>query len=258
MTMPRPLADPPALTHRGLGMPRLRTCARRIIAPMIALLAGTGVLTGCGGGGGSTDNGALIRAVDASTNGGQANVYLNGSNYFGSQNFFGNSFYLNLNSGSDPFTFTLGAESGANYLGVSQTLSSGSYYSVIVLGRADITSAADPRYPRLKVVNDDPTAPPSGQTRVRVILAAPDAPGVDVLIDGQVAVANASYGSVGSYLDLAGGSHSVQINQAGTSTVLVPAQTISPATGLVYSLYVLETAVAPTPTYTVELLGDAR
>ena len=257
-TPPRSIADLLTLASAGLSTTHPRRSLRRGLVPVAALLGGAGALAGCGGGSGTTGSGALIRAVDASTNGGSATVYVNGTNYTGSQNFFSNTFYLNLPTGNDSFTFTLGARSGATYPGVTSSASSGSYYSAIVLGRSDVTTNTDPRFPRMIVVNDSPTAPPVGQTRVRVIQAAPDAPNVDVLIDGQVAVSDVAYTAVGSYLDLAGGNHTIQINQTGTSTVLMAPQTVAPAAGLVYSLYVLEGAVTPTPTYIVELIGDAR
>ncbi len=235
---------------------------RRAAVLLLALSGGAAALTGCGGGGGGSSSGlAHFRAVDAVPNGGQATVLFNGSSYTGTQGFSLNSVYLNLDSGSDTLSFTLTSPSTLTYSTVNQSLSSGSYYSAVAVGRTDV-APTDARYPRLVVLTDDPTTPPVGDTRLRVVQSAPDAGSVDLLIDGQVAASGVSYGAAGGYVNVAGGSHTVQINQAGTSTVLAPAQTVSPAAGTIYSIYILEefeAGVTPlTPTYSFELLGDAR
>ncbi len=126
--------------------------------------------------------------------------------------------------------------------------------------------------------------PPSGQANVRVLNAAPDAGfiapnttgAVDVLINGKVAYSAVAYpplliattGAVDSasvayapasvpvtpYLALPSGTISVQVNLAGTSTVIVPPTNLSVSGGSAYTLIVGETAI--TPTYTVTLQND--
>ncbi len=103
--------------------------------------------------------------------------------------------------------------------------------------------------------------PPSGQANIRILNAAPDAGPVDILIAGKPAFTSVAYPAlplglstqqvpavdpVTAYLALPSGTLSVQVNAAGTSTVLVPPTSISVGSGQSYTLLVTETAAAPT------------
>ena len=167
-------------------------------------------------------------------------------------------------------------------------LNNGSYYSAYLIGRVDVlpitTARADPRFLQTVITGDkgaaanyQPTAsgtvtavyadPPSGQANIRVLNAAPDAGPVDVLIGGKVAFAAAAYpalplGLTGAnvpaatpatpYSPLPSGTLSVQVNAAGTSTVLVPPTSISVSGGQSYTLLVTEPTTAPTYSLSTE------
>jgi hypothetical protein len=55
------------------------------------------------------------------------------------------------------------------------------------------------------------------EARVRVVHASPDAPAVDILVDGQKAFSNISFKTITPYAALAPGSHQVQVVAAGTN-----------------------------------------
>jgi hypothetical protein len=69
--------------------------------------------------------------------------------------------------------------------------------------------------------DDNDTAAPTGQSRVRVVHASPDAPAVDVLVDGAKALSDVSYLTASDYVELADGAHNVKVNAAGTSTTVI-------------------------------------
>ena len=71
--------------------------------------------------------------------------------------------------------------------------------------------------------DDNNNTGPSGQSRVRVVHASPDAPAVDVLVDNSTALSDVSYLTASDYLELADGSHNVKVNAAGTSTTVIDA-----------------------------------
>ena len=120
--------------------------------------------------------------------------------------------------------------------------------------------------------------PPSGQANIRILNGAPDAGPVDVLIGGTPAFTAVTYpllplgintvtvgttttartvpavNPVTAYTPLPSGTLSVQVNAAGTSTVLVPPTNISVGSGQSYTLVVTETAA--TPTYSVAVETD--
>lgn len=56
----------------------------------------------------------------------------------------------------------------------------------------------------------------SDPAQVRVVHASPDAPAVDILINGSVELASISFKDVSDYLELSAGSYTVSVNLAGT------------------------------------------
>lgn len=55
----------------------------------------------------------------------------------------------------------------------------------------------------------------AGEARVRVAHLSPNAPNVDVLVDGSAALEDVPFGAVSDYLSLAAGAHTVEITAAG-------------------------------------------
>ena len=68
----------------------------------------------------------------------------------------------------------------------------------------------------------NPVAPAS-QAQVMVVHASPNAPGVDLLVDGAIAKSDLMFPSNTSYLGVAGGTHNVKVNVTGTSTTVIDA-----------------------------------
>ena len=58
----------------------------------------------------------------------------------------------------------------------------------------------------------------SAASRVRIVHASPDAPKVDILVLGQIAIEALPYGEYTDYVDLPAGTYPVSINVSGTST----------------------------------------
>lgn len=59
-----------------------------------------------------------------------------------------------------------------------------------------------------------------GEAKLRAAHAVPDAPAVDVLVNGSVAVPGLEFGEVTGYLELPEGEYDVAINVAGTTTTV--------------------------------------
>ncbi len=168
-------------------------------------------------------------------------------------------------------------------------LNNGSYYTAYLIGRVDAppltATRADPRFLQTVVAGDKGAAanyltgtayadPPSGSANLRVLNAAPDAGPVDVLVGGKVAYAAVTYpvlplgvlsttgtsnavaavNPVTAYAAQPSGTLSVQVNKAGTSTVLVPPTSVSVGSGGAYTLLVTEPTIAPT--YGLATEGD--
>ncbi len=70
--------------------------------------------------------------------------------------------------------------------------------------------------------NSNPVAP-AVQARVMAVHASPNAPGVDLLVDGVVAGSGLSFPNNTAYLNVAGGTRNVKVNVTGTSTTVIDA-----------------------------------
>src|SRR5262245_54902829 len=61
----------------------------------------------------------------------------------------------------------------------------------------------------------------AAQPTLRVLHASPDAPNVDVLVDGAVALSNVPFQAGSGYLPLPAGPHRLQVAPAGTTTAVI-------------------------------------
>src|SRR3990167_7080799 len=71
--------------------------------------------------------------------------------------------------------------------------------------------------------DDDDDSPAAQYSYVRVLHASADAPNVDVLVDGQVALADVAYQQGSGYLRLSAGNHEVALRVSDSSTIALSA-----------------------------------
>ncbi len=232
--------------------------------------------------GGTT--GVLVNstAVGGDLNFGQTSVF----NYVGQ----GLSTFSFSTSVSPPTVTVAGATTTAVFPPNPQLqLNNNSYYTAYLIGRADVLpltiAHVDPRFLQTVVAGDKGAAvnyqaassgtatysdPPAGEANIRILNAAPDAGSVDVLIGGKAAFPGVAYpllptgiagqsvpaaNPVTAYSALPSGALSIQVNAAGTSTVLVPPTSLNVSSGQSYTILVTETAVTP-PAYSLAIETD--
>jgi hypothetical protein len=70
--------------------------------------------------------------------------------------------------------------------------------------------------------SDDKTGP-NATAQVRVVHGSPDAPAVDVLVDGAVVLNNVAYKTASGYLGVPAGTRNFKVNAAGTATTVINA-----------------------------------
>lgn len=83
--------------------------------------------------------------------------------------------------------------------------------------------------------NSNPVSP-TPTARVMAVHASPDAPAVDLLVDGSVVGSGLAYPSNTGYLTVGAGARNVKVNVAGTSTTVIDAN-VTVANGLNYSVF---------------------
>jgi Domain of unknown function (DUF4397)/LPXTG cell wall anchor motif len=77
----------------------------------------------------------------------------------------------------------------------------------------------------------------SGTAKVRVVHASPDAPAVDVWVNGAKALTNVPFFTASDYLDLPGGSYDIQVVPTGATTpVVIDAKGVTIEAGKAYTI----------------------
>lgn len=88
------------------------------------------------------------------------------------------------------------------------------------------------------VVEDDLTAPASGQAHVRFIHLSPDAPAVDIAVDGgSVVFPDVTFKEYTDFTPLAAGSYDLEVRVAGTTTVALDLDPITLQAGKIYTVF---------------------
>jgi len=91
--------------------------------------------------------------------------------------------------------------------------------------------------------------------RIRVVHASPDAPAVDVVVDGNLVLENLPYQEYSEYIGLPAGSHDVRVNVAGTATTVLQA-TPTVESGVDYTAIAVGLAGGGQPSLDLLLLQD--
>lgn len=88
------------------------------------------------------------------------------------------------------------------------------------------------------VLVDDLTAPASGKAHVRFVHLSPDAPAVDVALDGGAVVfGNKSFKESTAFTPLDAGAYDLEVRVAGTSTVALDLPSITLQAGKIYTVF---------------------
>jgi hypothetical protein len=91
--------------------------------------------------------------------------------------------------------------------------------------------------------------------RLRVVHASPDAPSVDVLVDGVKVLENLPYREYSEYLPVPAGTHEVRVNVTGTTTTVLQA-TPTIMAGMDYTAAAVGFAGGRSPALSILLLTD--
>jgi hypothetical protein len=87
------------------------------------------------------------------------------------------------------------------------------------------------------VLEDDLTAPAAGKAHVRFVHLSPDAPGVDVLIDGSVEFENYLFSGYSDFKPFAAGTYGVTVNVTNTSTEALNVGAVTFEEGKIYTVF---------------------
>lgn len=105
-------------------------------------------------------------------------------------------------------------------------------------------------------VLEDIARAPFGASAIRVWHNSPDAPNVDIVVNGQTALTNVPYGTASDYLRLPAGSYDVKVNVTGTTTTVFEASLPLEA-GQAYTAVAMGSVTGKGAAFKVSLLEDA-
>jgi hypothetical protein len=103
---------------------------------------------------------------------------------------------------------------------------------------------------------EDATRAPFSRSSIRVWHNSPDAPAVDVVVNGQTVLSNVPYGATSQYLPLPAGTYDVRINVAGTSTSVFSGP-LTLERGQSYTAVALGSVAGTGAPFGVQVLKDA-
>jgi phage baseplate assembly protein gpV len=140
-----------------------------------------------------------------------------------------NTGYLNVPAGSRNIKVNV-AGTSTTVINATLTLDAGAAYSVFA---TDSVSRLAPL-----VLVDNLSAPASGKAHIRFIHLSPNAPAVDVALQGGAVVfGNTSFGENSTLLPLDAGTYNLEVRLAGTNTVVLPLPNIMLQAGKIYTVF---------------------
>jgi len=194
-----------------------------------------------------TDDHALVRAIHASPNAPAVDVLVDGNTALAGVTYPTASAYLPVVAGSAAVQLNL-AGTSTEVIGATQSLTAPKAYSIFAV---NLVSSL-----QLLPVSDDLTPPTAGNAKLRAIHLSPDAPNVDVWVNGAKVLTNVAFKAASAYLQVPAGATNVQIAITGTTNIVLQA-TPTLAAGSIYTAAAIGTLSAvPSAPLTLDLIKD--
>jgi hypothetical protein len=233
---------------------------KKIIGVVFAAVAALS-LGACGSDSSNSRSKLALRVIHASPDAPDVNVLVDGAAVLSGVAYKEGSGYLELDEG----TYDLAVEAitpAGNVVVVDlpgTALTRKTDYSVLAIGKVAASTLAP-------LILSNPQSPiPSGQVRVRVVHASPDAQAVDVYLTDPAADISVetpitlAFGGDAGPLEVAGGNYRVRVTLTGDPDVLFDSGTIAlPAGADLLVAAVTNTATGPSPISLIVNTGDSQ
>jgi hypothetical protein len=210
--------------------------ARRLLLLGLALMTAlTLVAPAFAQGGGQ----AQVRVAHLAPDAPNVDVYVNGDPVLTDVAYTTVSDYLSLPAGTQQVTVYATGDTTSPVIEAPVELAAGGAYTVAAVGLvADDSLTA-------QVYEDDLRSPASGNAKVRVVHASPDAGPVDVVPrGGDPLVAGLAFSDASPYAEVPAGSYALDVNAAGTKKTALTVPNAKLALGGVYTAFAVGTVFA--------------
>ena len=182
---------------------------------------------------------AQVRVAHLAPDAPNVDVYVNGDPVLTDVPYTTVSDYLSLPAGTQQVTVYATGDTTSPVIDTPVELAAGSTYTVAAVGLvADDSLTA-------QVYQDDFRSPGSGNAKVRVVHASPDAGPVDVVPrGGQALVSGLTFPEASPYAEVPAGTYTLDVNAAGTNKTALTVPDANLASGGVYSAFAVGTVYA--------------
>ena len=182
---------------------------------------------------------AQVRVAHLAPDAPNVDVYVNGDPVLTDVPYTTVSDYLSLPAGTQQVTVYATGDTTSSVIDTPVKLAAGGAYTVAAVGLvADGSLAA-------QVYQDDLRSPSTGDAKVRVVHASPDAGPVDVIPrGGQALVSGLTFPQASPYAEVPAGSYTLDVNAAGTNKTALTVPDAKLTSGGVYSAFAVGTTFA--------------
>jgi hypothetical protein len=140
-----------------------------------------------------------------------------------------NTNYLTVNAGTRNVKINA-AGTTTTVLNADNTVASGKSYSLFAVDSLSNLGAV--------LIEDNLATPASGKAHVRFIHLSPNAPAVDVAVDGGAVVfGDYTFKEASAFTPLDAGTYDLEVRVAGTTTVALDLDPITLTAGKIYTVY---------------------
>jgi hypothetical protein len=193
---------------------------------------------------------AKVRVLHSAPDVPAVTVYVNGAAAIPNLAPLQSTDYLDLPAGTYKVAVALaGQPESAAVLRTDLTVQDGKRYTAFATGLLANSTV------KLGALEDVVRAPFT-RSSIRIWHNSPDAPAVDVIVNGQAVLTNVPYETTSQYLPLPAGTYDVKINVAGTSTTVFSAP-ITLARGESYTAVAMGSVTGKGAPFTAQVLKDA-
>lgn len=214
---------------------------------LLAAMASFLFTIGCG-----SDAPARLRVVHASPDAPNVDVYVDSNVVAQNVPYATASQYLDASSGTHTIKITPAGSTTA-VTSLSQNFSSKTDYTALAVG--DVSNIS------ILALQDDNTAPASGQIKLRVVHASPSAGPVDIYVTAPgtdintetPTLTNVRFKGVSQYLAVPAGSYEVRVTPTGTKIVAIDSGTVALSAGQIRTAVALDAAGGGTPLQAIVL-----
>jgi hypothetical protein len=204
----------------------------RPFLPLLVLVALLPLAAGCS----KDDNNpmapkpsARVMAIHASPNAPAVDLKVDNTTAGTNLAFPNNTAYLTVNAGTRNVKVNV-AGTSTTVINADLSFASGSSTSVFAVDSVSKISAL--------VLSDDLTAPATGKAHVRFVHLSPNAPAVDVALQGGAVVfGNKAFKQYTAFTPLDAGTYDLEVRLAGTNTVVLPLPGITLTAGKIYTVF---------------------